>query len=292
MSETKVEVYKHSGRWSPIGVLASLAIVTAIALPGSFIYSYCVFYFPFDILCFIATGAYGFICGFITVRYVKKWKVRNNAIAALVGLLAGSMALYLAWSAYAHVMYEDSAWFYFPWEVWELMEYLYEHGSWGYDDGEPITGIMLAIIWLLEAGVIIGLSCVTVVADVADTPFCEKEMVWLEDDKTIETLALFSDEEFALLADGDLRPLLQARPKHIHDPAWTRIVLKYSSQSNETYTMKIIAVHLQQNKEGELEETSTDITPDLLIDKSGFEVVKQFADLQPLTDDIVEQTVE
>ena len=40
------------------------------------------------------------------------------------------------------------------------MKYLYENGSWGigFSSSSPVTGIVLAIVWLVEAGIIIGAS--------------------------------------------------------------------------------------------------------------------------------------
>lgn len=283
MSETTVPVYQHSGRCALSSLVVCLLVMGALVIPAAFAYSGIVYVVPWDILAIVATLVFGFLCGLVCTVVVKKRKIRNNVLAGWIGLITGVMALYWSWVACIFFQFDDGL-VLLPQDIWSKMQYVYEY----VEQDESNTGfdaVLLAVFWVLEALVICGLSWIVVLAEIGDTPFCEKEEVWLNEQQTIDTLSLFSDHDIELLSQGNLQPLLQARARHVNDPAWTRIILKYSDLSNETFTMRMLAVHLKQNKEGELEEESTEITQDLLLDSSAFKVIKQFAELEPLDEE-------
>jgi hypothetical protein len=284
VSTTTVPVYQHSGRWAASSVMACVVLLTALAIPAGFTYSYLVSIVPWDIMAIATALWFGFVVGVYGCSVVKKRRIRNNRVAGWIGVFSGCMALYWAWVAHIYIYFEYPSLTLLPQDIWSNMLYLYEHGTHAHGE-DPFNGVPLALCWVFEALIICGLSWIVVLADISDTPFCERHNVWLEESMTIDTLSLFSDQDLELLAEGDLQPLLQARPRHIADPAWTRLLLKYSTESNETYTMRMRAVHLKQNKEGELQEEATDITQDLVLDRTAFEVIKKFADLQLLDDE-------
>ncbi len=273
-------VYKHSGRFPPQGLILPLLLLCVLAVPSGFAYSYIVFYIPVIYLNLLATLFYGFAVGFIAARLLKMFKVRNLLVALVVAVLAGLACLYMSWVGHLHALFEDGRFIIWPQDIWQKMLYLYETGSWTLRGEQAVTGVFLALVWLIECGIFVISPAVTVFADLSATPFCEKNNVWLNREEIIDSLALFSDDDMALLGTGDLSPLLHARVKHIHDVAWTSLLLKSSAASEETYTMRMTAVHLKPNKEGVLEEATFEITKDLLIDKAAYSVLRKFADLE------------
>ena len=110
--------------------------------------------------------------------------------------------------------------------------------------------------------------------------------MWLEQRIIIDSVALLNDEVLKALADGDLQQLLKAQVRCSNDLAWMRLTLKFSEQSEVTHTLSVAVVHLQQNKDGQLEEHVTELSDDLLIDHEAFQVIKGFAEwhIRPSTD--------
>jgi hypothetical protein len=78
-----------------------------------------------------------------------------------------------------------------------------------------VTGVVLAIVWVVEGVIIVGLSARLPFSNILGTPFCEKNQCWLNEEKKIDTLDAFTDpEQQAAFKRGDLRPLIQARPRN------------------------------------------------------------------------------
>ena len=143
---------------------------------------------------------------------LKFGKVRNNALAALCGLLAGISGLYLGWNGHIHAYFEGAPVFCGPAEI-RGMGYHYEHGSWGLK-GEPVTGVILAIVWGVEALMILSLSTLVAYVMISGTPFCERTESWLDQEKKISTLEPFTQPaQLEAFKAGDLSPLFQARTK-------------------------------------------------------------------------------
>ena len=86
-------------------------------------------------------------------------------LAAVVGFLAGVSALYTSWAIYLHAVFARAA-AGFPSSFWMMahpggvlvaMLKVNEVGVWTVRGAHP-TGIVLALFWLLEAGLIIGVT--------------------------------------------------------------------------------------------------------------------------------------
>jgi hypothetical protein len=60
-----------------------------------------------------------------------------------------------------------------------VMLNLFADGSWGLSGNTTVHGWPLVALWIIEAGVIITLSVMTAVAQIADRPFCEACQRWV-----------------------------------------------------------------------------------------------------------------
>ena len=90
---------------------------------------------------------------------------------------------------------------------------LYTRGSWALK-GTVVTGVPLAIVWAIEALLMVGLTTLVAAVNIAITPYCEENGCWLDEEKTIDTVSAFTDpDQLASLKQGDLQPLTHANPR-------------------------------------------------------------------------------
>ena len=281
MSDT-LEAYRHSGKFNAAGPVLGVAAAAIVGIPLGLAYSYLIRWVPFIYVNFLATLGYGFAFGWMTTRILKFTHVRNTVLAALTGLAAGLVALYGEWSGHIHTLFEDAPWFFGPEQIMRGMQYLYENGSWGLRSGGNVTGIPLAMVWLIEAGTIVACAALLPFTFVKDTPFCEKTRCWLDDEKKIDTLETFTDDaQLAALKAGDLMPLVDAKPKAANAAVFTRLLLKRSPRCTVFCTLRVQDVSISIDSDGKVKEKTEDHTGDLIIPASMFDLIAKFEDFKP-----------
>ncbi len=281
MSDT-LEAYRHSGKFNLSAVGLSLGAAAVAALPLGLAYSYFINWVPFIYLNMLATLAYGFAFGWLTTKVLKAGQVRNTGLAALCGLVAGLIALYFEWSGHIHTLFSDAPWFFWPDEIMRGMAYLYEKGSWGMHSGDNITGIPLALVWVTEAGLIVGLATWLPYAFVKDTPYCEKTRCWLDEEKKIDTLETFTDQaQLAALKTGDIMPIVSARPKADNAAVFSRLLLKRSPKCPVFCTLRVQNITITIDKKGNVQEKVASLTGDLIIPASMFDLIAKFEEFKP-----------
>jgi len=278
MSSESFQTYRHSGKFAVQGPVLTLAAAVAAAVPLGYAYAYLMKWIPFIYLNVLITGGYGFLFGLLAAVVAKFGKVRNTGLAVILGLLAGAIALYFAWNGHVHSLIRDERpWLFMPAEVVNVMQILYEQGSWGMRSGGNVTGIPLAIVWIVEAGIIIGLSVFVPFGMIADTPFCEKSQCWLDQEKKIDTLDVFTDSaQLAAFQAGDLAPLAQAKPRVPGTPAFARLTLKHSPRCEEFCAVSLANVTVATDKEGNAKETTMELARNLVVPKSMLDLISRF----------------
>jgi hypothetical protein len=277
MNSEAFQTYKHSGKFGIHGPILALLAAVALGFPLGIAYAHLVRWIPFIYINFFATLGYGALFGVITSLLLKVAKVRNNTVAVLTGLLVGLIALYFAWSGYLFAIIKDGPWFWWPDQIFRAMQLLYQEGSWSLRSGGPVTGPLLALIWLVEAGIIVGMATAIGAAIVSTTPFCEVNQCWLDQKKDIDTLELFTDlDQRAAFKAGDLAPLAKAKPKTPGAPTFTRLTLKSSPKCDIFYTVCVQDVTLTRDKKGNLKTNVKPITKDLMLPPSMFELIAKF----------------
>jgi hypothetical protein len=276
MSFEPLPVYRHSGKFGIHGPLAAIVAAVAIGFPLGFVYAYGMKWIPFVYVNFLLTAGYGFAFGSIT-GFLMKWaKVRNTPVALLSGLIAGLLALFFNWNAHIHALFDGAPALNSGKGILAGMQVLYEQGSWGLSHSGSVTGVPLAIVWVIEALAIIGLTTFISMAMVFDTPFCEKTQCWLDQEKKISTLQSFTDpEHLAALKAGDLGPLAKAKPKESGAMAFARLTLKHSPRTQEFCTVRVENVTIE-TKKGETNERTQELTRDIMVPPATFELLSRF----------------
>jgi len=283
MSSEPLEAYRHTGKFTWPGVLLPVLVAAAIAYPLGLVYSLLIGRIPFIYVNVLITLGYGLVFGWISGRLVQAGKVRNNALALLVGALAGIVGLYFDWNGHLRNIMQGGPALYSPGEVLGVIPFLYDHGSWGLKSGGNVTGPALAAVWLAEALLIVGLAAYLPWRFVNRTPFCEQDQVWLRDRKVVDTLGAFTDPaQRAALAAGDITPLTQARPRAEDDAAFTRLLLKRADRCGTFCTVRIQEVRHHWDDKGRVKETAKDLTGDLVLPSAHFDLITKFESL-PIT---------
>lgn len=276
MSES-YPVYRHSGKFGLSGVPLTLLTAGAIGFPLGFVYAYLIKWIPFIYLNFLATAGYGFLLGLVTGQVMKFTKVRNTPIAAICGLLAGGVGLYFAWNGHLHAVFKDAPVLWAPAELWAGLEQLYEDGSWSLRGGGNVTGIILGIVWAVEAIIIIGLAIFVPLGLISGTPFCEQTQCWLDEEKKISTLEAFTDPaHLAAFRAADLAPLSQAKPRAPSSSTFARLTLKHSPRCEQFCTVSIENVSMVRDKDGNFSEKTEPLVRELMLPKSMLELISKF----------------
>jgi len=76
--------YKHSGKFSPLGVALGLLAGTVVSIPAAFAYNYGIFSIPEARLRVLCTLAYGALVGAASGVAMCWGKVRSKAVAGLI----------------------------------------------------------------------------------------------------------------------------------------------------------------------------------------------------------------
>lgn len=282
MSTNALRVYRHSGKFAPHGLLLPLIVAVVLGIPLGLAYGYIIRWVPFIYINFIVTLAYGGAFGWVTSRLVKLGRVRNTVLAGAIGAIVGLIAVYFEWSGHLHTLVKSPPFIFAPDEIANGMAFLYEKGSWGLRSSGSVTGIALAIVWVIEAGIIIGCAAVLPVAFVKQTPFCEDAGCWLDEEKTFDTLEKITDPaRLAPLKEGDIMPLVETKPKPEGASGFTRLTLKRSPKCDRFSTLQVHDVTVTFDEKGERNEKTRELTDLLVLPASMFDLLSQFADVSP-----------
>jgi hypothetical protein len=276
-----IRPYRHSGKFPVQGPILAVAAGALVSLPLGFAYAYLNQWIPSIYLNILITIGYGFGFGFLTGWVLKFTKVRNNSVAALTAFVVGLCALYGCWNGHLHAMTENAPLLAPPSHIWGMMKILYEFGSWGMRSGENVTGIPLVIVWVVEAGMIIGFTVFTGWSWIAATPFCETCQRWLDQKRTLDTLAPFTDPvQRAALKSGELGPLLDAKPRAADSWSFARVTLQYSPACDTFCTMRLENVTAAKNAKGETKEKKESLTDVLALPHAMRELIEKFASFE------------
>lgn len=281
MSDTTLETYRHSGKFNPAALAAALGAAAGLGIPLGLAYAYLLRWIPFIYVNFLLTIGYGFAFGWLTRRLLKLGRVRNGTAAALTGLGVGLIALYCNWSGHIHALVDDAPWVLRPDQILAVIPVLYAEGTWTIK-GMTISGIPLAIVWLIEAAVILAFAAIEPYGFVRDTPYSERNQCWLDEEKKIDTLELITDEaQVAAVRRGDLMPVIAARPKAEGAAAYTRLVLKRAAAAGDFCTVRVQDVEVSIDDKGGVNEKTRDVTADLVLPASMYGLVAKLDELRP-----------
>lgn len=194
MNNLSSKYYKHSGKFSPLGIVLMLVFGGIGALISGALYGYIIAYCPFIYINFIITIVYGLIVGFCVTQGAKRGKVRNMKVLTLVSFLVGCFAQYVNWVFWLFATSKQEIFLFMPQDVFAMIQLLNKMGVWSIFGGTP-TGFTLYAIWAIEAFMIIGMVTLGPYSTLSEVPFCETSKKWLEDKTSIFPLQAVEDYE-------------------------------------------------------------------------------------------------
>jgi len=284
MNEQQYTFYKHSGKFGPHGPVLAIIAALVVGYPLGILYSYLIKWIPFIYLNFFITVGYGAAYGLMTAVIMKFAKVRNGTVAAVTGLIAGLCGSFLSWNGFLHSITDDAPLFINFAQLSKIMKFFYDHGSWGIGTGGsgPVTGTVLALVWIAEAGIIVVMSTALSFVAVAHVPFCETHECWLNQEKKIESLdAFLSPDQVATLKAGSIAPLEAAGLRVPASGRFSRLLLRYSDKCEENCTLSMLNVTVSVDKNSKPRESTQTIITNLLLPKTMLDYLGKLEHREP-----------
>jgi hypothetical protein len=271
--------YEPSGKYSALSLLY-FALASFLILPIlGLIYAYCIWYIPFIYINFFITLGFGFGTGFIITFFaIKLGKIRNQLIASALGILGGLIALYFHWSVWVDLVINagenygsDRLGFTVsniqflqvfklatnPAVLFNLIGEINKSGTWGLGS-IPVSGIFLALIWIAEAVIVIGVSFrMTRIA--SKIPFCEINNDWFKEHK-IPELNFIADKDHILSSiENDDESHFHSLTKAQNKAADSHSVFTVFSSRNNEYYLTLENKTAKLNSKGKTEFDSDEI---------------------------------
>jgi hypothetical protein len=271
---SEAKFYQESGRMNVLAVFGSLLVASiGIAVMGG-IYTYAIHLIPFIYINFFLTCGFGFGIGFLIGQAAKFGKVRSQFKAVCLAVIGGAVGLYASWAMHIGVTFGaagvSTGPVFDPVSLWESIKFLNAEGSWGL--GETVAkGWVLAIVWVTEAAIIVGVASVTCMGFVGEI-FCERCDQWASDPINTPDLEKVYECEgvFERIVAGDALALLEI-PKAFSNTDGTAENEFYLGQTacchkcGELNTLTVKHVSIDLDNKDKLVRTETPVIERLLI---------------------------
>ncbi len=177
--------YVPSGKIPIIGAMVTLVVAAVVPLVMAVPYAVALVYNPSAYLGIVLPGLMGGAIGFGVAKAGTWMKVRNAWALVGVAVLSAMACWLLSWVPWeyftlSHIGQDiDLQTVLWPPTFLELFAILYENGAWTIGrSGEPVSGFMLLLVWMGEAGIVLVASGVAAWAAGSAGVFCETCERW------------------------------------------------------------------------------------------------------------------
>lgn len=223
--------FELSGRAGQAWLLPVVGLAAAAA--SAFVYAWVNVYSPiagYVSILFVALLAAGTA---LPVAFAGRWlKVRSTLQLRIAGAVTGAAAVYFAWAFFVWVMTikvgADDApspwdWIQHPAALWEVAGSIAEDG-W-YTIGHSLTpkGIVLWLLWALEAAIVIGVGFMLAPSRIGGRGFCEDCTCWMQDEPPLRVPGGEGAPARAV-AKGGLPALTGFEPPSTRGSRWLQLV--------------------------------------------------------------------
>lgn len=267
--------YKESGALGTMGpvVMGATAVIGSLLLGA--IYGYINFYMPFIYLSFLLTIGCGIGMGFLLGKSALLGKVRNQKAVMAFALLAGLLAEYFGWVFWIHAFTEQEVLSFSPLSVFGMMGVISEEGVWAIFDYAP-SGAVLYIIWLIEAGIIVGATFLIAIGNSAGIPYCENCDKWVESEVLSSRLDhIVQPEAFVQALESDPLEAISTLGKvDAREPRRTKVDLLICNSCNKEFYLSVSQVYIEIDDEGKAEEKEDTLVENLIINQQTYESLK------------------
>src|SRR5262245_9679954 len=274
--------YRHSGIVPIGGLIQTIFAGLGSAISIAIAYSYAMVYIPIIYLNFLGTAGFGFIIGYLVKQSARAGKIRNRVVPAVIGFVSGLAGVYFAWGAdlLARQGAPGNLGFlaaFRPEILWSYIQWFYENGQWGIGQhaNNNVSGIPLAIVWVTEFGVIVGLATASPWGETRKWVFCENCGWW----ETIESnlncfSAVDADKIAERLKQDDLTVLSEMAAARPTDLMHLRLHLATCETCDESNYLDLDQVTVTIDKKGNVKTTSKLLVEKLQIAAADVPLVK------------------
>ncbi|MHC4083760.1 MAG: TFIIB-type zinc ribbon-containing protein [Planctomycetota bacterium] len=264
--ESEIAYFKHSGKFTPAGILLMALFGLGTAVVGGIVYAYATFYIPFVYLNVIMTLLLGAGVGSCVGIAAKLGKVRNLALVALSGLFAGLVAEYIAWVFWILAASGHEALVLSPIGILQAWGMLAKDGVWEIFGSTPRGGI-LYLLWIIEFVIIVGGAALIPLGKIATLPFCERCDSWVQNKEKYAPFEPVSDVDGlkAQLEEGDFRPLGMLKRIESESELFTSIDLISCPDCGDMHLLTINSVKVEIKKDGKRSEDETGVVENLVV---------------------------
>lgn len=266
----KLEAYKETGKVTLTGVLLLLITTILCSVVLGVAYAYAIHYIPLIYLNLLCVMGVGYGIAYAMKAVSKYGKVRNTLITTLFSFITAVLTVYVQWVFWLKIIYEGAI-ILNPIEIYyTLIYYIMPYGTWGFGAGDTaVSGILLGLVWIAEAGIIIGIPLFT--SKIKEI-YCEECHNWVEnethfkyslEDNTESLKNEFEQGNFEVLSS--LKKLGASYSKD-------HMLLKFGicSECSGTAYASLEKVSIKYNKKGEVTQKEKPIVKTVRISKQKY----------------------
>lgn len=286
--------YKPSNKMPPAGMLALLAGGIVAALVLALVYVYAVWYIPFVYINFFICLGFGLVLGAVLAVLVRLGKLRSPGAVGILALLVGLVAVYLQWGVYLTLLFNSETTgtgknvdtttsfslplfadiLAHPAAMWLAMLKINETGTWTLKGATP-SGVFLAVIWVIEALIILGGTFLIAKAQ-ATEPFSETSNEWATEETLAHPLTFAQDAAATrtALETGQFQHLTPHTSAGAEDP-FARLKLHSAPNDHNCRYLTLENVTTTIDKKGKASQSTTTVVQHLAISAAAFQELQR-----------------
>lgn len=250
-------LYRPSGKVGVLGIFAGAATALVLGPVLGGLYAAAIAYIPFIYVNVLLTLVFGAAIGFAMTLAMEMGKVRNTWVIVGGAFLGTCFVHYVGWMIWMAVMCFRSD---IPIPFFEIMFPptfvmmiidLSEVGAWTLR-GNPVSGVMLWIVWIVEALIVFGTSLAVAGSTGNSRPFCEACESWCTARNDVARFAGENDGDAIgqRLMALDLGVLAQTPRAHPQATAYFQVDIARCESCGATNTLTFNRVHVTYDKKG------------------------------------------
>lgn len=270
--------------------MALLAGGVAAALVLAFVYIYAVWYIPFVYINFFLCLGFGLGLGAALAALVRLGKLRSPGAVGALALLLGLVAVYLEWGVYLTLIFNSETTgagagadtttsfslslfldiITHPGAMWLAMQKINETGTWSLKGSTP-SGVFLAVIWVVEAVIILGGTWLVAKAQ-ATEPFSEASGEWATEETLAHPLTFAQDVATtrAALESGQFHHLTPHTAAEAEAP-FARLKLHSAPNDHNCRYLTLENVTTTVDKKGKASQSTATVVQHLAISPAHFQ---------------------
>ena len=282
-------LYQRSGRVPVSSLVIAAVVLIPLSLLLGTLYSAAMVYLPFVKLRGLVTFFAGAGLGFIAGTLVYRLKYRSGLFAFLTILGFTTLSYYTCWAVHPALVglrFDELGGANFvatllegfdPMVVAQWVGWLYDNGLWDMGGG-PLKGWWLAGIWLIEFGMIFGMSVVTGMGTYGNRPFCEQCNCWNEETEDLAVLPVStSDPAWPRVRNGDFDALKKLQIVPNQEAAYVELRLADCPTCDQSDYLSAIGITLTVD-DGEVKKNEDDIFRHLSVTRAQRDEIVGFAE--------------